>query len=468
MTKPRFQVPHTLVLLSGMILLAYIATFLLPQGSFERFTNEHGREQVVPDSYSRAEESHVLPWHTVLTAVPKGFEAAQDIIFFIFITGGTFSVLRATGAIDAALSKMLRALGHKPQWLILCAILVFAIGSATMGMAEEYIPFVPILIALCLALKLDTMTAIGTLCIGYGVGYGAAVLNPFTVVIAQDIANVPMTQGMITLRLVLLALFVAVGFHHVWRYASRVRADPSRSLVAGIEPPAGLKATASDHPFTGKDVAILTLMVVALVVLIMGLTVWKGLTEEHWYLVEMGGLFLAVSILLGLIGRLGASRTAREFCKGAGELTTTALLVGFARTIQVVLEEGSIIDTIVHSISVPLKTLPPSIAAVGMFAVQSVCNFFIPSGSGQAYVTMPLMAPLADLVEVSRQVAVLAYQFGDGFTNILIPTNAVLIGILGLANIPYDRWLRFVGPFMLKVWVLGSVALIVAVVFNIR
>ncbi len=462
MTESRFRVPHTLVLLAGMILLAFVSTFLLPQGSFERFTNEHNREQVVPDSYSRAEEPHNLPWHTALTAIPKGFEAAQGIIFFIFFTGGTFSVLRATGAIDAALSKMLRALGHKPQLLILCAILVFAIGSATMGMAEEYIPFVPILIALCLALKLDTMTAIGTLCIGYGVGYGAAVINPFTVLIAQDVANVPTTLPMTALRLVLLVLFVGVGFHHVWSYAKRVRADPARSLVAGIEPPPGLKATASDHPFTTKDVAVILLLLTALVVLICGLTMW------HWYLVEMGALFLAVSILLGLIARLGASRTASEFCKGAGELTTTALLVGFARTIEVVLEEGGIIDSIVHGISMPLKELPPSIAAVGMFAVQSVCNFFIPSGSGQAYVTMPLMAPLADLVDVSRQVAVLAYQFGDGFTNILIPTNAVLIGILGLANIPFDRWVRFVGPFMLKIWVLGSVALIVAVVFGIQ
>lgn len=462
MTESRFRVPHTLVLLAGMILLAFASTFVLPQGSFERFTNDHDREQVIPDSYSKAEDPHYLPWHTALTAIPKGFEAAQGIIFFIFITGGTFAVLRATGAIDAALSKMLRTLGHKPQWLLLCAILVFAIGSATIGMAEEYIPFVPILIALCLALKLDTMTAIGTLCIGYGVGYGAAIINPFTVLIAQDVSNVGTTQGMTIFRLVLLVTFVAVGFHHVWSYAKRVRANPERSLVAGIEPPAGLKATTNDRPFTTQDIAVISLLVGALILLVIGLTRW------HWYLVEMGALFLAVTIILGAIGRLGASGTANEFCKGAAELTTTALLVGFARTIEVVLEEGAIIDTIVQGISVPLQALPPYVAAVGMFAVQSACNFFIPSGSGQAYVTMPLMAPLADLVGVSRQVAVLAYQFGDGFTNILVPTNAVLIGILGLANIPYDRWLRFIGPFMLKIWLLGSLALVAAVIFGIQ
>jgi uncharacterized ion transporter superfamily protein YfcC len=461
MTKSRFRVPHTLVLLTGMIVLAYGLTFVLPQGQFERFTNEHDREQVVPDTYTLVATPEHLPWHTALTAIPRGFEAAQGIIFFIFITGGTFSVLRATGAVDAALSKMLRSLGHKPQLLILTAIMVFAAGSASIGMAEEYIPFVPVLVALCLALKLDTMTAIGTLCVGYSVGYGAAILNPFTVLIAQDVANVPTTVEMTLVRSLLLVLFIAVAFHHVWSYAKKVRANPADSLVAGIEPPAGLQPTASDHPFAAKDVLVILLLLAALALLICGLTMW------HWYLVEMSALFLAVSVLLGVIGRMGPSRTATAFCVGAAELTTTALLVGFARTIEVVLDDGGIIDTIVHGISLPLQQLTPSLAAVGMFAVQSVCNFFIPSGSGQAYVTMPLMAPLADLVGVSRQVAVLAYQFGDGFSNIIVPTNAVLVGILGLANIPFDRWLRFVVPFMVKVTVLGSIALVVVVLLGL-
>ena len=461
MTQARFRVPHTLVLLAGMILLAFALTYVLPQGAFERVENEQGREQVVPGTYERAPEPERLAWHTFLTAVPKGFEAAQGIIFFIFITGGAFSVLRATGAVDAALSKTLRTFGDRPQLLILSAMFVFAVGSATIGMAEEYIPFVPVLVALCLALELDTLTAIGTLCVGYAVGYGAAILNPFTVLIAQDVAGVTTTGAMTAFRAVLLLVFLAVGFHHVWSYASRVRKDPANSHVADIDPPEGLKPTSKDHAFTTKDTLVILVILVALGLLICGLTMW------HWYLVEMGALFLAVSVILGFIGRLGASTTAAEFCKGAAELTTTALLVGFARTIEVVLDDGGIIDTIVHGISVPLQSLPASLAAVGMLAVQSVCNFFIPSGSGQAYVTMPLMAPLADLVGISRQVAVLAFQFGDGFTNILVPTNAVLVGILGLANIPFDRWLRFVVPFMIKIWIVASLALVVAVIAGI-
>ena len=163
------------------------------------------------------------------------------------------------------------------------------------------------------------------------------------------------------------------------------------------------------------------------------------------------------------IARLSPDRTARSFCVGAAELTTTALLIGFAYAIQVVLTEGQVIDTIIYALAQPLQTLPPALSAIGMFLVQSLTNLFIPSGSGQAYVTMPLMAPLADLVQVSRQTAVLAYQFGDGFTNIVVPTNAVLIGILAMAGIPYDRWLRFILPFMGKILVVASLALVVAV-----
>ena len=197
-----------------------------------------------------------------------------------------------------------------------------------------------------------------------------------------------------------------------------------------------------------------------LVVLIYGLSQW------HWYLVEMGALFFALAIVLAIIARMSPDRTAVEFGKGAAELTTTALMIGVARAIQVVLDEGGVVDTIVHGISVPLRELPGALSAVGMFFVQSLANFFIPSGSGQAYVTMPIMAPLADLVGVTRQVAVLAYQFGDGFTNILVPTNAVIVGILAMAAIPFDRWVRFIFPFMVKVWVVGSIALAVAVLIG--
>lgn len=455
---PPFRVPHTLVLLFGMIVLAWGLTLVLPAGEFERVTNEAGREQVVPGSYTALDDVERLPPTEIFTAIPRGFEAAAQIIFFILIIGGMFGVFRATGAADAAIGSLLRRFGDRPALLLGGTMAVFAFGSATIGMAEEYIAFVPLLVVLTAGLGMDAIVAVGVMAIGYGVGYGAALINPFTVFIAQDVAGVPQGSGL-EYRALLLVLFLAVGFHHVWRYARRVQADPSRSLMAGVETDV-VQPADTEVPLTARRRIVLVSLLAALVLLIYGLKAW------HWYLVEMGALFLGLCVVMALVSRLSADDAAREFGVGAAELTMTALLVGFARSIEVVLVDGRVIDTIVAGLAAPLERLGPELAAVGMFAVQSVFNFFVPSGSGQAYVTMPLMAPLADLVGVTRQTAVLAFQFGDGFTNILVPTNAVLIGILAIAGVPYVAWVRFLMPFMVKIWLLGSAALVVAVLIG--
>ena len=459
---PRFRVPHTLVLIFGMIVLAYLMTWLLPQGSFKKFENDHHKMQVEAGSpFTYAEEPVRLSPLVIFTAIPTGFAEAQDIIFFVFLIGGAFGVLRATGAINALIGYLLGAFSSRPQLLIGGGMLVFAAGSATIGMAEEYLPFVPVLLALAVGLGFDTVVAIGIVCVGYGVGYGIAPINPFTVLVAQEVAGLTPSSGW-GFRCAISFIFFAVGYHHVWSYAKKIKDDPAKSLVAGIKPPEMVKL--EDAPkLSGRHIASLTITAVAFGVLIFGLSELSG---WEWYVEEMGAMFIGLSILLPWIGGLTLNQTAQEFCAGAAELTTTALLIGFARSIQVVLDQGGIIDTIIHGISLPLKMVVPEIAAVGMFFVQSLCNFFIPSGSGQAYVTMPIMAPLADIVGIERQVAVLAYQFGDGFTNIMVPTNAVLIGILTMAAIPYDRWLRFILPFMIKVWILGSVVLAVAVMIG--
>jgi uncharacterized ion transporter superfamily protein YfcC len=456
MARRGFKVPNTLVLLFGMIVAALVLTYVLPAGRFERVENEHGRTQVVPGSYAVTPEVAAPSPLAVFTAVPRGLEAAAEIIFFVFIIGGAFAVLRGTGAVDAMLGAALRRLGHRPLLLVLGGVVLFAAGSATIGMAEEYLPFVPVLVVLALALGYDAVVGVAIVMIGYSVGYGVAMINPFTVLIAQDVAGVPPVSGL-WFRLALAAVFLPLGVHHVWQYATRVRRDPSASLVADTVPSVSADSAHDAPALTGTHKLVLALVAVALAGLI-----W-GLTQRGWYLVEMSALFLVLTIVMAAVARIGPDRTAKMFGEGAAELTMTALLIGFARAIQVVLDDGGVIDTIVHGLSVPLQTLGPSLAAVGMFMVQSLTNLFIPSGSGQAYVTMPIMAPLADVVGVSRQVAVLAFQFGDGFTNILVPTNPVTIGILAIAGVPYERWLRFVVPFMLKVWVVGSIALVAAV-----
>ena len=467
MTRRKFKVPHTLVILFSMVVIAQLLTYIVPAGSFDRVETESGRMQVVPGSFHLTPDVPAVSPFASLTAIPKGFSGAHEIIFFVFIIGGLFAVLRATGSLEAGMASLLRRWGDKPFWLIAGGMTLFAFGSATVGFGEEYFPLVPVLVSMCLALGYDRVTAIGIIMVGYGAGYGPAFINPFTTLIAQDIAGLEPASGM-WFRLICFVVFVSIGIHHVWTYAKRVKQDPSTSLVADIEVPAGAAIPSNQEstglagldPMTGVQKRIMTAVGIAMVLLIYGMIIWK------WGLFEMQGLFAGLVLVIAILARMSPDKTATEFSIGAGSLTSVAILIGVARAIQVVLDEGGVVDTMVYGISVPIQELPSTISAVGMFFVQSILNFFIPSGSGQAYVTMPIMAPLADIVGVERQVAVLAFQFGDGFSNILIPTQYVLIGILAMAGIPYDRWLRFVMPFMVKVAITGSLALVVAVLIG--
>jgi len=441
--------------LFGMMIIALVLTYILPQGSFETQLNEHGNTVVIPDSYKEFPQKKMISFWNLFTVLPRAFADSQGIIFFVFIIGGALAIIKSTGTIDAFLGKMLEKFGARPQVLIISAMLVFSIGSSTLGMAEEYLPFITVLIALCIGMKMDVIAAVAIMVVGYGIGYGVAAINPFTVMIAQEVAELPPTSGW-WYRVILLIPFFIVGWHHVQKYALRVRKDPATGLMYNVTNSQNHEG--KTYPGLKKlHYAILFLTLLAIAVIVIGISKW------HWYLDELGGVFFGLAILVVMLGRLNPSEAARTFGVGASELTMTALMIGFARSIALLLEEGQVLHTIVNAMSIPLQKTGPELASVGMYMFQSILNFFIPSGSGQAFVTMPLMAPIADLTGVSRQVAVLAYQFGDGFTNMLVPTNAVLMGIIGIAGIPYDKWFKFIIPLMIKFWILGSIALMFAV-----
>ncbi len=455
----KFRMPHTLTLLFLLMGAALVATWIIPQGQFATELTASGRSAVVPGTFEvSAERTWLTPWD-FFRAIPRAFAAAQDIIFFLFIIGGVLAVIRGSGTIDALLGRLLERFGTRPAALIFAVTFVFALASSAVGASGEYIPFVLILVALCRAMRMDAMTAVGMIVAGYGIGYGMASFNQYTVVVAQGIAEVPTYSGA-GIKLVLLVPFVLIGVHHVWSYARKVREDPSRSMVADVEVP-GLEAQPATYPaMTGVHLLVLGGFLAAL-----GVAIY-GIRFHGWYLVELGACFLILGVFTAAVARIAPSEVARRFVRGAGDLTETALLVGVARGIALVMEDGQILHTIVHALSVPLGTVGPELAAVGMLTMQSILNLFVPSGSGQAFVTMPLMAPLSDLLGVSRQVAVLAFQFGDGFTNMIVPTNAVLMGILGMAGIPYDRWFRFCMPLVLKLFVAAALVLVAAVVFG--
>lgn len=454
-----FRMPHTLALLFFLMLAAMAATWVIPQGAFETALTETGRTVVVPGTFAvAAERSFLTPWD-FFRAIPRAFAAAQDIIFFLFIIGGVLAVIRATGTIDALLGRLLERFGTKPALLIFAVTFVFALTSSAVGASGEYIPFVLILVALCRAMRLDAMVAVGMIVAGYGIGYGMASFNQYTVVVAQGIAEVPIYSGA-AVKLGLLVPFVLIGVHHVWGYARKVQADPSKSMVKDVEVP-GL----SEQPTTYPAMRAVHVAILVAFLGVLGVAIY-GVRFHGWYLIELGACFVILGLIAAALGRMGPSDVARRFVSGATDLVETALLVGVARGIALVMEDGQILHTIVHTLSIPLSSVGPELAAVGMLTMQSILNLFIPSGSGQAFVTMPLMAPLGDLVGVSRQVAVLAFQLGDGFTNMIIPTNAVLMGILGMAGIPYDRWFRFCLPLVLKLFVAGAVVLVGAVLLG--
>jgi uncharacterized ion transporter superfamily protein YfcC len=451
-----------LVLIFSFIILAQLLSYVIPQGQFARqpYPDNPERSMVVAGTFeviSAGSETTMPPWHFLL-AITDGLDDAQDIIFLIFLVGGVIGILRKTGAIDAALHKSVAKLGHSPWILIAGCFAMFSIGSFTIGMGEEYVPLIPIIVTMSLAMRMDAVVAMGMVWVPYGIGWACAGINPFGVMIAQTIAGVPLTSGWLP-RFVMMLAFLGIAFHHVYRYARKVQQDPASSLVADIDYSSGFEAPA-DIQLTGPRIAIMLVCLAGLVGFV------YGAATLHWYIAELNAVFLGIGLLAAVIARMPAGEMSRTFLEGAAQMTAPALIVGFARTIAIVLEDGQIIDTIVYSIASLLDGMPADVSAFGMLVVQTVCNFFIPSGTGQAFVTMPIMSPLATLTGVPQQSAVLAYQFGDGFTNMIIPTNALVMGALVLGRIPYSAWVRFVGPLLLKIFVLATVFLVLSVHFG--
>ena len=427
----------------------------------EALVGLHVKSRVVPGSYEVNKATDPLHWYeplsalwAILTSIPKGFAGGAEIIFFVFVVGGVIGILRATGAIDALIGKAIHGFSDKPVLLISIMTLLFAAGSSTIGMAEEYMPFIPVLVTLCLALGMDAVVALGIVYIGAGVGYGCAAINPFTVLVAQDIAGLPPTSGW-GFRVVYMLVATAVGVLHIVRYANRIKRDPNQSLVRDIDYSKGYEMP-QDTALTPSRLVLVALLIGTLVLIVYGVSEWS------WWFTELMGVFLGLGIVAAFVARLSPNVVASKFCEGAAEMTTTALLIGVARTIEVVLVDGQIIDTVISGIADSIAGAGAFVASIGMLGVQCITNFFVPSGSGQAYVTMPIMAPLADLTGVSRQTAVLAYQTGDGFMNMIVPTNALLMGMLALGRVPYVRWVRFIVPLLLQLLLVAVGAMLVA------
>jgi len=387
--------------------------------------------------------------------------AAQSIVFFIFIVGGSFNVVNQTGAIEAGIGKVALSLKGKEKLLIPIIVFVFSLGGATIGMAEEAIVFVPIGVALARALGYDAITGMAMVSLGAAAGFTAGFMNPFTVGVAQGIAELPLFSG-IGMRIVIWVCTLTLVIGYIYRYANKVKSDPSKSIVYELEQQE--KDMTIDlstiRKMTNKDTIVLLIFALGMCILIF------GVFKFGWYITEIAAIFLAIGIFSGIASGMAIDDVAKHFIAGAKDMAMGALVVGLARGILVIMEGSLIIDTIVFGMASAISTLPKSISAVGMLLVQSFLNLIIPSGSGLAATTMPIMAPLSDVIGVTRQTAVLAYQFGDGITNSLVPTSGVLLANLSIAKIKYEEWVKFVAPLMILWTLLGCIFMIIAVATN--
>ena len=478
----RFRVPHVFVLLSLVILICSVATWIVPSGEYQREERTFdgltrnlvipGTFESVPKNYSAAaallgdeQEGKATPVGLMgfLSAIPRGMEAAADIIFFIFVIGGVFGILQRTGVITASVGRMVDRLQHRGPLLTVAVMVVFAVGGSTLGMGEEFIPLVPVFVLVARRLGYDALYGMAMVEVASQIGFAASTTNPFTVSVAQGIAELPLHSGM-GLRLVFLVCALAIAVVYLLRYGAQVKRDRANSLVADVpeawqDVDAGEAAEAGKH-FTGRHLAIIITGVVLFAFIV------YAVQHYHWWMAEMGGGFLLLGIVAAVLGRLSLADSAKAFVKGCEEMVVAALVVGFARGIAVVLQDGLIIDTIVHGAASVLEHVPRYVAVVGMLGFESTLNLFIPSGSGQAAVSMPLMAPLADIIGVTRQTAVFAFTCGDGFSNTVIPTSGILMAMLGLSKVPYGRWLRFMLPLFGLLMLLSVVFLVIAVVIG--
>lgn len=459
----RLRMPNTFVLLFAILALIALATWFVPGGKYDTHL-VNGRQLVDPDSFHYV-ASNPQGLVDLLKSPIRGFVEAAQIIGFVLFVGGAFAVLQKTQAIDRLILSIARAHRHSP--LVRAAIIpvfvtLFSLGGATFGMNEEVIPFILIFVPLALALGYDTVTGVSIPFLGSQVGFSAAFLNPFNVGIAQGIAGVPVFSGM-GYRFIVwaLATFVTIAFL-MW-YAARVKANPALSPTYVLdqgkrkelpETSAGdAEAEAEHEHMTGRHKAVLLLFAATLGAMVI------GVVKYEWFIDEIAALFLAMAIVVGIVGRLGADDWVASFMQGVKDLAPTALVIAIARATLVIAREAHIIDTVLHSLVPLVQSSHPVFAAQKMFLIQSVINFFIHSGSGQAALTMPIMAPLADLVGVSRQTAILAFQLGELSTS-MIPTSGITVGVLALARIPWLTWAKWMVPLQLIYLVMALLLLI--------
>lgn len=452
--KKKFQLPHIYVILFSLITLAAIATYFVPAGEFEREMID-GRSVIIPGTFEFISQNPVgiLGF---MTAIPRGVQGTVIIIFGIMAIGAMFKILERAGVIDLIINVLIKNFGNKGMLIFPVIIVPIALFVSLTGNIESSLVFIPAFLPLFLKLGYDRMVATGAILVATVVGFSVALTAPANLGTAQTLAELPMFSGM-GYRGIMLAILTIVGILFIMSYAKRIKNDPSRSLISdNIDNNQFIR----DEEETG-DIDIRTVIATFAFIAMLGVMMF-GIFQYNWYFIELGGFYIFTGILVGLIAGMGPSKIAESMNDGVQTILLGALIVGIARAISIMLEDGMIMDTVVNSLSSLVTILPDWLVPVAMMVVQGVINFFIPSGSGQAAATMPIMVGIVDLAEMTRQTSVLAFLYGDGFSNIFYPTSGYFMAALAIAKIKYTDWLKFIWPLLLLWYGIAALSLIVA------
>lgn len=461
--KKELKALNPMLFLVAIMIIVAVASYFVPAGSYDRILDPATEREIVdPNSYHLVEKNPVTIFG-LLMSVTLGMQNAAYIIFFLLIIGGMFAILDGTGAINAGMSNVVRAMKGKEFLMIPVCMIVFGCGSAFCANFEEFLAFVPLVLACCLTMGFDSLTAVGIIFCAAASGYAGAITNAFTTGVAQSIAGLPMFSGM-PLRIVLFIVLLVVSICYVTWHAMRVKKNPELSSTYEID-----RENAKNIKLDVDNVVSLTTrQKLVLVVFIAGIafTVY-GIVTKGYYIDELAGIFLAIGILGGIIGGLRPSEICDHFEKGCVNMLFPCIMVGLANAVVILLQQASIMDPIIHFLSGLLNGLTPTFGAIGMFIVQDVFNVLVPSGSGQAAITMPIMAPLADMMNITRQTSVLAFQLGDAFTNVMAPTGGEILAALAMCGgVSFKKWMKYLLPLFIFWWIVAFVFITIAVKIN--
>ena len=449
----KFQVPHSLAIIVVAMFLASVLTYIIPAGSFDRVVNAAKKTVVMAGSFKYITPTPVNPF-TILNYVFDGLRGAGQIIYALLCAGGGLGIVLATGMFQGAACSISKKASGK-EWLVVAFLMtVFALLNIPINL-NYFIPFAPLGIIIAIAMGYDAIVGISIIMLGGAVGFSCGAMNLPNTGTAQAVAELPVFSGM-GYRLICMIPFLIVTIAYVLRYGAKIKKDPTKSLVYGTKLDFGTFDPDSMPSFEKRHIPVAIVVAGALGYMIY-VAIFSSLSFK-----ASAAIFLYMGLLSGIVYRMPVNEMCKRFCDGAKGMATTGILLGFAYAISGILSAGHVMDTVVNTMANALSLFPKMIQAPVMFFMHVIINFFVTSGSGQAAVTMPIFTPVADLVGMTRQTAVLAFNFGDGFCNFILPHAAATMGFVGMANIPFTKWFRY-AIVLFGLWcVVGSALLLIA------